>query len=235
MAELFHARRVGIEGFQQDVALKRIRPEFAHDRDFVAMFLDEARLAATLQHPNIAHVYDIGLDGGSYFFTMELLQGADLARLLRAAALDRVPLSLEHALTIVAGAAAGLHYAHERRDVDGRPLGIVHRDVTPQNIFVTRDGGVKLIDFGIAKAARRSTETREGALKGKVRYMSPEQCKSEELDRRSDVFSLSVVLWELTTGRQLYTGAKEYDLMRAIVDSDAPRPSTINPGYFPRL
>src|SRR5262249_22479010 len=156
-----------------------------------SMFLDEARIAATLHHSNIVQVFDIGSIDGNYFFAMEFLHGEDVRRMLSAAGSRRIAIPLEHAISIVLGVCAGLHYAHEKVGLDGRPLELVHRDVSPQNVFVTYDGGVKLVDFGIAKASHRAAETRNGTLKGKIRYMSPEQCRAEPLDRRSDVFALA--------------------------------------------
>jgi len=204
MAEIYLARVSGLPGFEKIVVVKRILPQLATNQEFVQMFLDEARVAATLHHPNIVQMYDIGAVDGNYFISMEYLHGEDLrsiARAMRQKGQDRVP--LEHALGIGVGIAAGLHYAHEKVGFDGKPLHIVHRDITPQNIFVTYDGGVKLVDFGIAKASNRASETRYGSLKGKIPYMSPEQCRSEPLDRRSDIFSLGILLYEQTTSVRL--------------------------------
>jgi len=231
MAEIYLARVSGIEGFEKQVVVKRILPRLSGDRELVSMFLDEARIAATLHHANIVQVFDIGRDEGGYFFAMEFLRGEDAGTVLQRLEKHHRQLPLEHALCIVLGLCAGLHYAHELRGLDGRPLAIIHRDVSPQNVIITRDGGVKLVDFGIAKAACRLVKTRQGSLRGKIRYMSPEQCRSDPLDRRSDIFALAIVLWELTTGRPLYTGEGEFDIMKAIVESDAPRPSTVKPDY----
>jgi hypothetical protein len=235
MAEIYLARAVGIEGFEKLVVVKRILPQFAKHTQFVRMFLDEARIAATLHHPNIVQVYDIGLVRGSYFFAMEFLHGADLRRIMSALWLQKRRLPLEHGLGIVMGACAGLHYAHERLGFDGDPLNIVHRDVSPANVFVTFDGGVKLVDFGIAKATRRLTHTRQGGLKGKIRYMSPEQCAGAPIDRRSDVFAAAVILWEITTGRRLWHGNSEFELMKAVVETEPPMPSSAEAGYPPLL
>jgi hypothetical protein len=235
MAELFLAHLPGIEGFARKVVIKRVLPELARDRDFVEMFLEEARLAATLHHQNIVAVYDIDHDEGGYFFAMEHLHGADVGELLRATDGD-VPLPI--ALEIARGACAGLHHAHERKGASG-PLGIVHRDVSPQNIFVTFDGGVKLLDFGIAKAVQQSPShyTRSGTLRGKLPYMSPEQCRGAAIDRRSDAFSLAVVLWEMTVGERLFGARREseFEILKSIVEADAPRPSSRKPGYPPAL
>ncbi len=235
MAELYLARARGIEGFEKIVVLKRILPQFAQSSDFVGMFLDEARLSATLQHPNIAQVYDIGQWSGSYFFTMEYVRGEDLRAILKAIARSGRRLPLQHMLTIVAGAAAGLHAAHERRDDEGRSLGIVHRDVSPSNVLVSYDGAVKLVDFGVAKAAQRQSETRAGTLKGKIAYMSPEQCLCKPLDRRSDVFALGILLYELTTGRRLFKADSDFEAMNRIVAGDMVPPTAVLPKYPKRL
>jgi serine/threonine-protein kinase len=232
MAEIYLARVSGLPGFEKIVVVKRILPQLATNQEFVQMFLDEARVAATLHHPNIVQMYDIGAVDGSYFISMEYLHGEDLrsiARAVRAKGQERVP--LEHALGIVVGIAAGLHYAHEKVGFDGKALNIVHRDVTPQNIFVTYDGGVKLVDFGIAKASNRASETRYGSLKGKIPYMSPEQCRSEPLDRRSDIFSLGILMYELTTSMRLYRGSSEFEVLKMIVEGDVKRPTELRKEY----
>jgi tRNA A-37 threonylcarbamoyl transferase component Bud32 len=231
MAELLLARTDGPHGFEKLVALKRIRPELADDEQFVKMFLDEARLAATLHHPNVVQVFDIGEEAGAYFLAMEYLEGEDVRSLMHALRSQHRRLALDEALAIGIGVCAGLHYAHDRVGGDGRPLEIVHRDVSPQNVVVTWDGGVKVVDFGIARAARRATETRQGTLKGKVEYMSPEQCRGEAIDRRADVFAIGILLWELTTGRRLFAGASDYEVLKAIVERPPPRPSVVVEDY----
>ncbi len=228
MAELYLARTSGISGFEKIVALKRILPQYASQDDFVQMFLDEARLTATIQHNNVAQVYDIGSCDDGLFFTMEYVHGADLRTVLHTLWRQERVMPLAHALTVGIGAAAGLHAAHQRH-------GIIHRDITPSNVLVSFDGCVKLIDFGIAKAERRTTETRAGTLKGKIAYMSPEQCQGEALDQRSDLFSLGIVLFEATTGTRLFAADNEYAALRQIVDQDAPRPSSRVADYPPEL
>ncbi len=235
MAELYLARAEGLAGFTKLVALKRILPSLASSGDFVGMFLDEARLAATIQHANVAQVYDIGRTEHGLYFTMEYVHGEDVRTLLNAAMRDGGEFPLNLALTIAIGAAAGLHAAHELVDERGVLVGLVHRDVSPSNVLVSYAGGVKLIDFGVAKAAGRQTETRAGTLKGKLAYMSPEQCAGRPVDRRSDVFALGVVLYEMTTGTRLFTGDADYELMKRIVEDDAPPPSRRKPGYPPEL
>ncbi len=235
MAEIYLARITGAAGFEKLVVLKRILPNVAEDPTFVSMFLDEARLAATLRHSNIADVYDVGEADGTYFFTMEYVHGQDV-RVIRHDARkrgERVPLAV--ALAIVHGAASALDYAHEKRGPDGKPLDLVHRDVSASNIMVSYDGAVKLLDFGIARAASSSHKTQTGTLKGKVPYMSPEQCKGHPLDRRSDLFSLGVVLYELTVGRRPFRGDSDFAIMDQIVYKGAQPPSEAVPGYPPEL
>ena len=235
MAELYLARTVGIEGFEKLSVIKRILPQFATNASFVDMFLNEARLAATLHHPNVAQVYDIGLENGDYFFAMEYVHGEDLHRMSVQSAEQGVPISLDAVLTLVAGLCAGLHYAHEKVGPDGVPLQIVHRDVSPSNVLVSYDGAVKLVDFGIARGAQAKPTT-HGGLKGKIAYMSPEQCRADgSIDRRSDIYSIGTMLYELSTGRTPFTGATEYAVLNQIVNSDAPPPSSIVPAYPPAL
>lgn len=231
MAEVHLARAAGLEGFQKLVVCKRILPHLSADPEFVRMFLAEARLAAILDHPNVVQVFDIGKDGRDYFFTMEYVYGENLHTLLKAVRRRGEALPLEHALTVAIGAASGLHYAHERVGFDGMPLQIVHRDVSPTNVMITYDGCVKMADFGIAKVTSRTDVTQAGIRKGKVPYMSPEQCRAEQLDRRSDVFAIGIALYEITTMQRLFDGDNEFGVMNRIVNGDVPPPSTKREGY----
>ncbi len=232
MAEIWVARSAGISGVEQVCVVKRILPELATNADFVRMFLDEARIAATLNHPNLAQMYDVGEANGRPFIAMEYLHGEDVRSVRKALRPTRGRMPVEHALNVIMGVAAGLHYAHEKVGFDGRPLNVVHRDISPHNVFVTHDGAVKILDFGIATAENRNHATKNGTLKGKVPYMSPEQCLCEPLDRRSDIYSLGVMLHELTTGPRLHkAGASEYETMRAILEGPVTRPSQIVPDY----
>ena len=235
MAEIYLARVRGNAGFEKLVVLKRILPSLADDKTFVQMFLDEARLAATLHHPNIGDVYDVGEDDGDLFFAMEYIHGQDL-RLMKLSAGERgelLPLTV--ALAVIHGAASALGYAHDKTGPDGQVLGLVHRDVSASNVMVSYDGAIKLLDFGIARAQSNTNKTQTGILKGKVPYMSPEQCRGLPLDRRSDLFSLGVVLYEVTVGKRPFRGEGDYAIMDQIVHHGAQRPSSVIESYPPEL
>jgi serine/threonine protein kinase len=231
MAEIYLARASGIQGFEKYVVLKRILPQFAENHLLIRMFLQEARLAALLDHANIAQVHDIGEEGGVFFFTMEYLHGEDVRVIGKKLAPlgERIP--LQHALHIVIDAAAGLHFAHEKKGSDGASLGIVHRDLSPSNIVVTYAGGVKVVDFGVAKIATDPELSGNQSLKGKLAYMSPEQVSRATVDRRSDVFALGIVLYELTVRHRLFKGTNEVETLRAVLDLNVPRPSELVPDY----
>jgi serine/threonine protein kinase len=235
MAEIYLASASGLAGFRTTVVLKRILPSLATNRQFTQMFLDEARIAATLQHPNIAQVYEVSEEAGSYYFAMEFVPGTDMRQVLRAGYKMQRALPLSHALAVVIDVTCALHYAHEKVGYDGHALGIVHRDVSPANVLVSFEGAVKLVDFGIAKAAWRTSETRAGQLKGKFAYMSPEQARGEEIDRRSDIFSAGILLYELTTRRKLFVGNNELAVLSQVQRCDHPPPSAKVPGYPPEL
>ncbi len=237
MAQIYLARVRATAGFEKLVVLKRISPLVAEDREFVQMFLDEARLAATLRHPNIADVFDVGEDAGSYYFAMEFIHGQD-ARSVRLAAKEHGrAIPLEIALAVISGTAYALAYAHAKEGPTG-PLGLVHRDISPSNILVSYDGAVKLVDFGIARVGNRisqKTRTRTGVLKGKVPYMSPEQCHGQPLDRRCDIFSLGTVFYELTCGVRPFDGHSEYDTLEMIARGRLQRPAVHVASYPPAL
>ncbi|HXU04651.1 MAG TPA: serine/threonine-protein kinase, partial [Polyangia bacterium] len=231
MAEIYLARASGIQGFEKYVVLKRILPQFAQNHELIRMFLQEARLAAILDHANIAQVHDIGEEGGAFFFTMEYLHGEDV-RVIRKRLADRSErIPLQHAVHVVIDAAAGLHFAHEKKGPDGASLGIVHRDLSPSNIVVTYAGGVKVVDFGVAKIATDAELSGRHSLKGKLAYMSPEQVTQGGVDRRSDVFALGIVLFELTVGRRLFKAAGDVETLRAVLEAPVPRPSEIVADY----
>ena len=235
MATVYAARTIGPAGFQKRVALKRIHLHLASQPQFIKMFLDEARIAASLQHPQIAQVYDLGEEGGDYYLAMEYLHGDTLSSLLQALQLSEKRLSFVHAAHIAAQLAGALHHAHEAKGPNFEPLNIVHRDVSPQNVFLTFDGQVKLVDFGIAKAAGRLTQTQTGKVKGKYAYMAPEQARARTVDRRSDIFALGIVLWEMSVGQRLSRGDDESDFVKNIARGYVDPPSTILPGYSPEL
>ncbi|HTA21720.1 MAG TPA: serine/threonine-protein kinase [Polyangia bacterium] len=229
MAEVYLALSGELSGYRTLVVVKRILPHLASNQEFIRMFLDEARIAALLDHPNVVRIIEVGHDGDEYFLVMELVQGKPLSGITRKAAKDMNPLTPALSAYIIAQAANGLGYAHDLVDSEGRPLGVVHRDVSPQNILVSFEGAVKVIDFGIVRALGRVSQTNPGGLKGKIEYMSPEQASSEDVDRRADVFALGVVLWEAVTGRHLFRRDTELATMRAIVDEPIPPPSDITP------
>jgi eukaryotic-like serine/threonine-protein kinase len=220
MAEVYLARRAGPHGFQKVVAVKRILPQLAKDVDFVAMFVDEARVCARLSHPNIVQVFDFGEEEGELYMAMEYVDGTTGARLIRAAAAQGVELPLDACLHVALSLLRGLEYAHSARDEAGKPLSLVHRDVSPGNVLIDRSGAVKLTDFGIARAAELERRTDAGQLKGKLGYMSPEQVVGRELDARSDLFTLGIVLTEMVILRPLFSGGTELDVLIRIRDAD---------------
>jgi serine/threonine-protein kinase len=231
MAQIYLARQTGLGSFERHVVLKTILRDRASDHRFVTMFLDEAKLAATLNHQNVAQVYEVDQADGAYFMAMEYVHGENARAILETTLRRGWTIPLELAVTIISGAAAGLHHAHERRGKQGQPLNIVHRDVSPANIMVGYDGSVKVLDFGIAKAEERATKTVGGTIKGKYGYMSPEQCKGKPIDRRSDIFALGIVLYELTTLRRAFKGNDDFETMKRIVAGDVVLPSIAVPGY----
>jgi serine/threonine-protein kinase len=220
MAEVYLAKRGGPHGFQKIVAVKRILPQFARDADFVAMFVDEARVCARLGHPNIVQVFDFGEQEGELYMAMEYVDGTTGARLIRAAAARGEEIPLDVCLHITLSILHALEYAHVARDDDGKPLSLVHRDVSPGNVLIDRSGAVKLTDFGIARAAEIERRTDAGQLKGKLGYMSPEQVVGRDLDARSDIFTLGIVLAEMLILRPLFSGGKELDVLLRIRDAD---------------
>ena len=234
MAEVYLAVVRGPAGFNKLVVLKQIRPQLAEDPELLGMFLDEARLAARLNHPNVVQTNEVGQERGRYFISMEYLEGQPLNRVLhRLQRTGGLPLHLH--LRAVSEVLAGLHHAHEITDYDGTPLGVVHRDITPHNIFLTYDGQVKVVDFGIAKALISSSETRTGVLKGKVAYMAPEQARGEQVDRRADLFSIGILMWEAATGKRLWKGIPDLSILQRLLSGDIPAPREINPEVPERL
>jgi serine/threonine-protein kinase len=231
MATVHLGRLRGPAGFARTVAIKRLHPQFARDPEFVTMFLDEARLAARIQHPNVVSVLDVVASEGELFLVMDYVQGESLAKLLSIGKSEkRAPPTYRVVLPIVTSLLYGLHAAHEARNERGDPLGIVHRDVTPQNVLVGVDGLARVLDFGIAKASLHAhVATRDGQLKGKIPYMAPEQIGGTTVDRRADVYSASVILWEALAGERLFKAADAITLATAVVSQKHDRPSTRRP------
>jgi TonB family protein len=235
MAEVYKARMSGVEGFQKIVAIKKILPHMAASDDFMTMFADEAKLAAQLNHPNIIHIYDLGKVDNSYYIAMEYVEGRDLRSILKSGSEHGLPLPPELALFIASKLAAALDYAHRRKDFNGDDLSLVHRDVSPQNVLISYEGDIKLCDFGIAKAASKSSQTQAGALKGKLQYMSPEQASGKPLDRRSDLFSLGSCLYEMLTGEKLFAGESDMTILDQVRNVKAQPPSSKNPDVPKRV
>jgi serine/threonine protein kinase len=216
MAELYKAQQRGVQGFQKIVAIKRILPHFSENEDFVTMFIDEAKLAAQLTHPNIVQIFDLGKAGSSYYIAMEYVNGRDLRTLLKKVRDYGLPFPEQVAAFVVMKVAAALDYAHRKRGFDDRELKLVHRDISPQNVILSAEGAVKLVDFGIAKAATKASHTVAGALKGKLLYMSPEQATGQPLDNRSDLYSLGLVLFELLTGERCFQADSELGVLEKV-------------------
>ncbi len=235
MAEVFLARHTGVEGFEKEVVIKRIRPHLSATDAFVTMFLGEAKLAAQLAHPNIVQIHDLGLIDASYFIAMEYVAGRDMSSIVPRAKSKDIPFPVEYALKIASNVCEALFYAHTKTDAHGHPLHIVHRDVSPENIRVAWNGNVKILDFGIAKAATQMHETKAGEVKGKLMYMSPEQTMGKPVDARSDVFSLGVVLYEALTGLKLFSGENDLAIMNNIIDGKIYPPSYFRDDIQPEV
>jgi serine/threonine protein kinase/Tfp pilus assembly protein PilF len=206
MAELYRAKLTGVQGFEKLIAIKKILPNLSEEENLITAFIDEAKLAALLHHENIVQIYDFGSMDDQYFIAMEYLFGKDLRTIRQTAKKRDMPLGMENILYIIARICAGLDYSHNLKDLQGQPLNIIHRDINPQNIFITYEGQVKIIDFGIAKAANHNTKTRENLIKGKLAYMSPEQANGQCIDHRSDIFSTGIIFYELLAVRRMFEG-----------------------------
>jgi serine/threonine-protein kinase len=233
MADVFLALAPPVQGKRKQVVIKQLRKDVMEDDDFRAMFLDEARLAMKLNHPNVVTTFEVGNEEDTYFIVMEFLDGQPLSRIRRHARKNGAPAPLGIYLRVFADVLSGLHYVHELKDAEGVPLGVVHRDVTPQNVFVTYDGCAKVVDFGIAKARARQVETRIGVVKGKLSYIAPENVRGEPIDRRSDIFSVGVMLWEAAAGKRFWQGLDELAIYQRLVDGEiAPSPAGVDPEVF---
>ncbi len=236
MADVFLAVAQGQAGFNKLVVVKKMRPELGSEPEIAAMFLDEARLAARLNHPNVVQTYEVGQEDEQYFIAMEYLDGQPLNRIRqRNGASQFPPFPLELQIRVLADVLAGLHHAHELTDFNGTPLSVVHRDATPHNVFVTYDGHVKVVDFGIAKAAGASSETRSGVMKGKVAYMPPEQVLCLKLDRRADIFAVGVMLWEAVAGARMWKGLDELAILPSVAEGRIPDILAAAPSAAPEL
>jgi serine/threonine protein kinase len=235
MAEIYLAKTRGIAGFEKYVALKMIHPNFSEDEQFIEMLIDEAKISVQLQHANIAQAFDLGRVDQVYYITMEYVDGADLYKILRRAAERGISMPVDVAAFIAKEMANGLDYAHRRRDLSGQALGIVHRDVSPQNVLISHAGEVKLVDFGIAKATMKARQTAVGVIKGKYYYMSPEQAWGDRVDHRTDIFSTGVCLYEALTGRMMYQEEDLQRLLQVVRRAEIPSPTTRRRDIPPQL
>ncbi|PRP92476.1 Tyrosine-protein kinase MasK [Enhygromyxa salina] len=234
MAEVYRAQYTGIEGFAKELVVKRLREEFVERPEIVQMFLDEARVAATLTHNNVVHTYDLGELHGEYFIAMELLVGEELVAVLRRAITTGHMIPMDLAIGIIMQALEGLHYAHARTDENGEPLGLVHRDINPTNIHVGYDGLCKIVDFGIAATRATAVSKGPGQFAGKLSYMAPEQVYGGALDGRADIFAIGVILYEMCVGRRLFRG-KPAEVRERILSGDVPAPTFVDPEFPPEL
>ena len=233
MAEVFRAKVMGAEKFERLVAIKCMLPALLEDEQFISMFIDEAKLAAQLSHGNIVQIYELGRLKERLYIAMELVAGRDLRHIVRTARTDNIPLGMGFAAYVISRAAQGLDYAHRKAGMDGQPLNLVHRDVSPQNILVSYDGEVKVVDFGIAKAEARATETQTGVLKGKFAYMAPEQVVGGDIDRRADIFALGAVLYEIVTGDRLFAGENDLSVLEKVREARTPDLNNLPPECLP--
>jgi serine/threonine-protein kinase len=228
MAEVFVAESAGIEGFRKQVAIKRVLPQLSKKEQFIAMFLDEARLSAHLSHSNVVSVFDIGVGDGTYFIVMEYVEGADLKAVMDYTKKVGRPVPVESAVYIATRICQGLSYAHELKSNDGHPLAIIHRDITPANVLITKYGEVKIVDFGLAKASSQLAASDAGVIKGKFGYLAPETVLEKPVDQRVDVFAMGIILWEMLAGRRLFLGDTDFATVKLVRDAVIPSLRTIN-------
>jgi serine/threonine-protein kinase len=233
MATVYFGRLLGASGFTRTVAIKRLHPQYAKDPDFASMFLDEARMAARIRHPNVVQTLDVVQLEGELFLVMDYVPGESLSRLFRQLRTQGRLVPRRVGASIVSGALLGLHAAHEARNEQGQPLGLVHRDVSPQNILVGTDGIPRILDFGVAKAAGRAHTTRDGSMKGKCAYMAPEQVTGVPVSRATDIFAAGVLLWELLTGKRLFQAETDAATLMKVMQAEIPRPSSLVPSLPP--
>lgn len=235
MAEIFKAKSFGVEGFSRILAVKRILPNMAEDEEFINMFVDEAKISVQLNHANIVQIYELGCFENSYYIAMEYVPGRDLRQLLDRYRKAKALMPLAQAAYITAKICDGLDYAHRKTDATGKPLNIIHRDVSPQNVMISYEGAVKVLDFGIAKAEDRASKTQAGVLKGKFGYMSPEQVRGLPIDHRSDIFAVGVIFYEMVTGKRLFVGESDFSTLEKVRNAEVVPPSQINPDISPEL
>jgi serine/threonine-protein kinase len=229
MAEVFVAESAGIEGFKKRVAIKRILPQLSRKDQFISMFLDEARLSAQLSHSNVVSVFDIGVGDGTYFIVMEYVEGADLKQVMDHWREQERPIPVEQAVFVAAKICQGLAYAHELTNAEGRALQIIHRDVTPANVLITKYGEIKIVDFGLAKASSQLAASEQGVIKGKFGYLAPETVLEQPVDHRVDVFAVGIILWEMLAGRRLFLGKTDFETVRQVMQTVIPPIRQINP------
>src|ERR1700712_4916539 len=235
MAEVFRAESAGLEGFKKTVAIKRVLPHLSEKKQFIGMFLDEARVSAQLSHSNCVQVFDIGVGDNTYFIVMEYVDGADLKGLIEHRQKTGTPFPVEEACLICVRICEGLSYAHELTDNNGESLHIVHRDMSPPNVLITRFGEVKIVDFGLAKANSQLEKSEPGIIKGKFSYLSPEAAMGQEVDARTDIFAVGIILWELLGGQRLFLGETDFQTVKKVQQAQVPSISQVNRKVPPEL
>ena len=228
MAEVFKAKAFGVEGFEKIIAIKKILPSMAEDADFIQMFIDEAKICGQLNHANICQIFELGRIDDSHFIAMEYIWGKDLLQIQNRFRRIRKNMTVQMAAFLASKMCEGLDYAHRKKDATGKPLNIIHRHVSPQNVIVSYEGDVKVIDFGIAKPGSRSVKTQAGVLKGKFGYMSPEQVAGKNLDQRADIFAIGTILYELLTNERLFLGESDFATLEKVRNVAVPPPSQVN-------
>lgn len=229
MAEIYRGRATSLEGIEKEVAIKRVLPQLTRNKKFIAMFLDEARLSMHLNHANIVQVFDVGRADQTYFIVMEFVHGYNLRKIFQQANLKNLPVPIELAVYIMMKVCDGLAHAHEKKDPDGNPLHIVHRDVSPPNALISKAGEVKLTDFGLAKAVSQMEVTDPGVVKGKFSYLAPETASGKDVDHRADIFAVGIILFELLTNRRLFLGATDAETIELVEAAEIPSVSKLNP------
>ncbi len=235
MAEVFRAESAGLEGFKKTVAIKRVLPQLAEKKQFIGMFLDEARVSAHLSHSNCVQVFDVGVGDNTFFIVMEYVDGTDLKTVLEYSRRHQSLIPIEQACLITLRICEGLAYAHELRDAQGKPLNIVHRDMSPPNVLITRHGEVKIVDFGLAKANSQLEKSEPGIIKGKFGYLSPEVALGQVADARTDIFAVGIILWEMLAGRRLFYGDTDMDTVRLVQAARVPPLVGVNPQVTPEV